>query len=218
MASTTTEVSIASRGMILINKKPFFDNGGSGLVSGLTSTKNDAKAVEDIKLIYYEIRDEVLEAAPWDFALATSTLTEDTGAVPDSTWTKAFDVPADMVHPWYIGDSRFTPLQGEWAMWNGHLVTNESSVTLTYVKRQTDPTTYTEHFITAFARRIGMELSLPLTNSDELYNRLEKNYNKSIRLAHKQNTRRKFERRDIYPRTPMQSRGHRTTFDTDDRV
>jgi hypothetical protein len=209
MATTVTEVYICNRALSLINKKAL-----TGTV--IASATGEAKSLAQCQLLYDTLRDELLKLAPWDFALATSSLTEDTGAVPDSTWTKAFDLPTDMLHPWYVGDSRFTPLQPEWQIWDNHLVTNETSVTLTYVKQQTDPLTFTQLFVTALAYRLAMEMAIPLANSDELYNRLERNYNKNLRLAMKQNTRRKFERRDIYPRTPMQKRGHYTSFDTDD--
>lgn len=121
-------------------------------VQNLTDTKQGraAAAVWDIAL------PEILRAHPWNFAVTSATLARTTDTPHNFSYN--FAMPVDCLRVLSCSADNYR-LEGR------YLLTDDSSVTLRYVRQVEDPAEFDSLFSAALAALIGSYLAYPLTQS-----------------------------------------------------
>ena len=129
---------------------------GANRITAITDSVEPARVLTDV---YDMIRDEVLSAHPWGFAIKRVLLSEDATA-PIFNYAHRFTLPVDCLRVIKMEDDDMTFLiEGD------YLVTDEGTAYIKYIAQITDTTIYSPAFITAFAQRLAAEICYPITNS-----------------------------------------------------
>ena len=152
-------------------------------ISSLTESTREARVCNSI---YEVIRDEVLEAAPWDFArksLELSVLSETyTG------WDYAYQYPTDCILARYIikntessayafkdpGAIQGVTSRVKYAIYTDSslaskvILTDQADAELVYTAKVTDVNMYSSGFRLALSRRLAAELAVPIKGKESL--------------------------------------------------
>ena len=108
------------------------------------------------------IRDEVLRAHPWNFAVKRDSLAADAGSTPSWGFTKSFPLPSDCLRLIELKDSnRF-----DYELEGRDILCDESVLYIRYIRKITDPNQYDSMFVEVVAARLAVELCEPLTQSN----------------------------------------------------
>src|SRR3990167_164721 len=106
--------------------------------------------------IYTDVRDATLRAHTWNFALKRASLTS-TGNTPAFEFTYEYNLPSDCLRVLKINT-----ITGKWKIENNKLLSDQATVKILYVSRETDTTKYDTSFTEAFAARLASEMAIPL--------------------------------------------------------
>jgi len=106
------------------------------------------------------VRDEVLRAHPWNFAMRRTTLAPDAEA-PAWGYTYQSTLPTDFLRVVELNDL----LPDEYQIEGGKVQSNESVLYLRYITRVEDPNQYDAQFVTTAALRLAAENVEALTQS-----------------------------------------------------
>lgn len=123
----------------------------------ITSLSDDTERAKLANRLYADTRDAVLRAFAWNFALKRASLTS-TGITPAFEYTYEFTLPSDCLRV-----IKTNNLFGKWKIENNKLISDQSSVKVLYVSRETDTTKYDSLFIETFASRLASEMAIPIT-------------------------------------------------------
>ena len=145
-----------------------------------------------MKLLYEEVRDEEVQKHPWAFAMARSTLAEDTSE-PDFEWPRQFVLPADCLRPWRMWNTVVTP---NYVVEGKRLLTDEEVVYLRYIKRVEVTTEFDVLFVEALYTRLAMKASQRLTSSRAKLSDLAAQYSRAIGEARLSNAILDLDRQD----------------------
>lgn len=160
-----SDVLICNKGLIKIG------------VDRIGSFTDGSKAANILTEQYTILRDEVLEAHPWNFAIKRATLAE--VAITHNEFAHVFQLPADCLR---VVKTDLT--EGETYKVEGkYLVTDAGNVDIEYISRMEDPSFYSFHFIESLASRIAFELCYSFTQSATLQKQKMDEYERGIRLA-----------------------------------
>ena len=129
----------------------------------ITSLTDDSKAARMCNLVYEPMRDAVLRAHPWNFAVTRVALALDTDT-PPYEYDAQFALPSNFLR--YLGSNLLDT--ASFTIEAGFMLCNASSVTLKYIKQETDPNKFDWLFIEALAARIAAELSIAIADSRTL--------------------------------------------------
>lgn len=162
---TVSEVSICNQALSYL--------GGNRI----TSLDDDSTEAQLCKDNYENLRDSVLEAADWSFAIQRFTQVPLVDA-PTYGYTAAFQKPATVLrilNDIYSSADESVRVKS-WAMEDNKILCDESTIYFRAVCRVTDPAKFSTLFSQALAARIAAELSRPITNKNdktlwELYSR-----------------------------------------------
>ena len=129
------------------------------------------------------VRDAELQAHPWSFALARTTLsTVDTA--PAFGFARALQLPADFLRLVMVGESACDHAAIAWTIEGKRLLTNaDPGLALLYVRRITDPTLFSPAFVEAVACRLAMELCDVITGSTSKLQMLEAMHERALAEA-----------------------------------
>lgn len=157
---TTTAVSICNSALIKI---------GEQRISALSD--NNPRAILCNEQ-FTKLRDEVLIAHPWNFAVTRVALS----AVADyddplGEWAYQFTIPSDCLRILRGDDD-----ERIYVTENGYVLTDESTFGIKYIKQETDYSKYTPLFLEALATRIAIDASYAIVQSNELGDRLKQSY------------------------------------------
>lgn len=154
----SSEVKICNLGLNMIGQQ-----------SIISLTQDDKKA-RHCNLVYEPLRDEVLTAYPWRFALYRDTLAL-LSENPAFDYDYQFQLPADCLRVLGMDYSDYVfDIEGD------KLLCNNNTANILYIKRITDPNLFGSIFITALATRIASELAIPLVKSKTLAESMFKKY------------------------------------------
>jgi len=147
---------------------------GASRISSLTEQNKPARICNDI---YSKIRDEVLRAHPWNFAIKRIQLAQES-TTPTFGFDYQYALPSDCLRPLGISpDSDMGTVRTiEHRIEGSKLLTNETVVFLRYIFRETNTTNYDPNFVEALAFRLAQELAYPIVQSGDLTDRMEKKY------------------------------------------
>lgn len=153
----------------------------SGLVKlgadGITSLGDDSVEARAANAQYEKLRDEVLRAHPWNFAVARERLAALSEAPPFG-FDRQHQLPSDCLRVLRVGDGRTAfEIEGR------RLLTDAEQVDLVYARRVTDPNDFDAMFREALAYRIAAELAYRLANSMTLANSMMQLYRDQLALA-----------------------------------
>ena len=109
---------------------------------------------------YPVIRDAVLRAYPWNCAKYTQALSLLSAAPANANWTSQFTLPID---PYCLWVPKFMNEDLIYEVAGRVLLTDETSVTLNYIRRIVDPGLFDSLFVDALTARLSHSLAYPLT-------------------------------------------------------
>lgn len=178
-----SEVSICNQAISWLGGKPIISlNDG-------TTEANLCKAN------YEHLRDVVLEAKAWTFAIKRLQLAR-LSVDPVYGFSAAFAVPSDAITILQAsvaasGISTTGPGSGSsdgngdaqrtiWQREGETIVCNEEAMFARYTCRITDPTKFSPGFVQALAARIAREIALPLTHSQTLEDKMVNKYDNAL--------------------------------------
>ena len=145
--SVASNVGIANLALIAL---------GANQIISFTENAEEARKINGV---FTSIRDEMLRGHPWNFTIARVALAA--GATPVFGFSNSHVIPGDCLK--VLGTN--LPSDTEYKIEQGKVISDQSAVSIKYIKRITDPTKYTSDFITAFAAEIAAVLAYSFTSS-----------------------------------------------------
>ena len=140
---------------------------GASLITSFDDTTKEANLCQ---ANYDYLRDVVLEAADWSFALKRVQLSQAGDADKVIGYGQAYQVPSDCLR--VIQASPNTDFDTTdpvlWEYEDRKVLTDEGTIYIKYVARIEDPVRYSPGFVNALAYRIASELAIPITRSRAL--------------------------------------------------
>ena len=150
----------------------------------------DSVNARRVNSVYAMIRDEVLRAHPWSFAIKRYYLPT-IATTPLFEWQYAYQIPTDCLRVidvydkdgYSIDDESTSPPADRWVKEGSQILSDDTELYLKYIGRITDAAAFDAAFITAFAARLASELCYPITNSASLTKSLMDIYDVKLRRA-----------------------------------
>lgn len=147
---------------------------GSERITSLTENNKRAIICNEQ---YEKLRDEVLRAHPWNFAIARVEIAQ-VVSVPAYEYDYYYQLPMDCLRVLDIDTDG-----GEWKVEGRYLATNESTVVIKYIKQETDVSKFDPMFCEVLALRIAADIAFPITNSMTLSKAMWDAYNAQLRVT-----------------------------------
>lgn len=128
----------------------------------ITSLNDNTKEGRACKVLYPLLRDELLYAHPWNFALKRADITPEVSTSPAFEYDYAYTLPADCLRVWeFYTDSSTT--EPQWEVENGLLLTNEDSeIYIRYISQVTEPGRFNPAFVACLGKKLGAALAAKL--------------------------------------------------------
>ena len=145
-----TDTSIANQALLALGEAP------------ITSLGDDTKPAKAVKAIYADVRDAVLEASSWTFAVKRFNPPK-SATPPLHGFANAFPLDSNILRVLSIGRDNV-----DWDVEGSDLVTNETAVSLKAIVRIDDPSLYSPLFVQAFAARLAADLAIVITKSHKM--------------------------------------------------
>ena len=132
----------------------------------ISALGEDGREGETCELMYPLVRDRLLAAHPWNFAIGRSTLTKDT-TNPAFEYTSQYHLPGDFFRAikLYDSDERWkieTNTAGE-----KRLVTDEAAAKLIYIRKITDTAQFSPLFVETLSTILAAEMAEVITGSTQ---------------------------------------------------
>lgn len=159
-----TDLSICNAALNRIGAEP---------ISDLSDNNKRAKLCN---AHYARVRDELLAEHPWHFALKQVKISP-TGTTPTLDYTQEFDVPADYLRAYLV-----SPDYIEYKRVGDVFLADENELSLTYIA-ETAEADFAVWFTATLILKLAVELSYSMVQSNELHERLLKNYEDALRNA-----------------------------------
>lgn len=169
MESNFSDVSICNSALLKV---------GAQQISSLLDNTRESNICQ---AQYPILRDEVMRAVPWRFALEQLTLSVPSGTAPSFGYTTAYDIPGNVLRVWQVDTNPWTEIG------NQILCDKPDGINCLAIFQNTDPTAYDAQFAESVAWRLAMEIALALVQSVPLKQEMEKSYDKSLALARSSN-------------------------------
>ena len=160
----TSEVSICNTALIEAN------------AATITSLLEDSSSAVRCSIFYPQVRDEVLRAHPWNFAIAQQALELDADA-PVFEFLHKFTLPEDCLRVLKLDSNYKFKIKGR------ALHTDIGTAKIEYIKRETDPTLYDSLFVSALATRLAHRISYATHGDKERIQQLASDYDTIMREA-----------------------------------
>lgn len=153
----------------------------------IASPDDDSRAARYSNRQYDIIRDNLLRAYNWNFAIGRATTAPDATA-PAFGFAYQHQMPDDCLRVIGVFDEA-EPIQNYTSSTVPHkiegrsILTDEDTLYIFYIKRVTDEALFDATFNEAFALALAIDLAYFLTAGNDRVSRLEDRFLKSIRLA-----------------------------------
>lgn len=149
-------------------------------VDRIMSIDEDSEGARKLKAVYIPMRDEVLRSHPWNFAITRASLAL-LSATPAFGYDNYHQLPGDCLRPILIHDGS-NPIT-DYKIEGRRLLSNNDTVYIKYVKRETNEALYDPNFATVLAARLAAEVAYPLTGKETLQKTLFTVYEEKLNLA-----------------------------------
>lgn len=147
----------------------------------ISSLADNTRASNICQQMYPILRDEVMRAAPWRFALQQIVLATPSSTPPPFGYNAAYDVPSNVLRVWQVNVD-------QWLEVGNQLYCNKADGLNTLsIVQNTDPTSWDPQFAEALAWRLSTEIALALVQSVPLQKQMENGYDKAMALARSSN-------------------------------
>lgn len=136
--------------------------------SRITSLDDDSREAQICKDNYEILRDAVLEAADWSFAVQRFRATP-LAAAPAYGYSAAFLISPTVIrvlNP-ITSDADGLVRVKDWAKEGRHILCDESAIYYRGICTVEDPAQFSKMFVQVLAARIAAEISRPLTNKND---------------------------------------------------
>lgn len=131
----------------------------------ITDIDEGTVTADKLKAVWDDIRDLVLTAHPWNFAVKRAALAR-LVEIPAWKWSYYYQLPPDYLRVTQLGD-----LEDE-SLWEveaeGRLATDEAEANIEYIARITEEGRYSPGFVSALAYRLAAEKAVDLTGRLDL--------------------------------------------------
>ncbi len=132
---------------------------GGSLITSLSDSSTEARLCD---ANYAAIRDALIEAHDWTFAITRIDLPASTTS-PANGYANAFTIPSTVLRILDVNDGE------DWRVEGDAIVTNEGSCKIRAISQITDPNTFSPLFIQALVSRLAADLAIPIAQSAKLY-------------------------------------------------
>ena len=149
----------------------------------ISSFTDNTRASNTCAAIYSILRDEVMRASPWRFALEQFVLAVPNATTPLFGYTSAYDIPASVLRVLDVADTRSGLRSANWQIF----CNKPDGINTLSIIRNTDPTSWDAQFAEVLAWRLAMNLALALVQSTQLKTDMEKNFDKALAAARSSN-------------------------------
>lgn len=158
-----TKTDIANQSLIRIGKT---------LISSFVDRTREA---ELCNAIYDEVVDSVISLGPWTSCVFRSDLAQ---LITTPTWgyTHEYSLPTNPFCLKVLAVNETTPGDVIYSIEGRKLLTDESSVSIRYIGRITDPNSYDVYLRQAIISKLAYELAYALSGNEALTQRLIKQY------------------------------------------
>lgn len=140
----------------------------------ISSIDQDCKRAIILKAIYNQTRDAVFRARKWNFAKKRAILAP-TATTPDWGFNFQYDLPND-----YMGFLETDPDDIVFTIESKKILTNENSLSVSYIFRQEDESEWDPSFAKAMSCLLASEIAYNMTQSVTLVDRLLVAYKAAI--------------------------------------
>lgn len=151
-----SETSICNAALQLIKN--------SRQIADRTEGTKEANACD---VIFDELRDAMLEMHTWSFAKKRVQLARISDA-PSFGWDYAYELPSDCLRVLGVYDNSDARGKVAYSLEDGTLMTDATSIFLTYVRRLADPNQMSATFRIALSKLLASRLAVTLTASPSL--------------------------------------------------
>jgi hypothetical protein len=149
--------------------------------SRITSIDDESENARKAQAIYDKIRDEVLRAHPWNFAVDRVALAL-LASTPVFGYTYQFQIPTNCLRVLGVYDSGGVK-QSDYKREGDKILCDLDAVYIKYIRKETDPNKYDANFIAAFSTRLAAELAYPITHSTSMGDTQLKLYTQLLAIA-----------------------------------
>jgi hypothetical protein len=147
---------------------------GAARISSITQ---DTHSAQTLNAIFNTVRDEVLRAHPWNFAIKRVQLAPN-DTVPEFGYDYQYDKPNDLLRFYSVDpDDIVHVIEGD------QILSDETTLNSLYIARIEDPTLWDSCFAEALSWRLAKEISYSLTQSSTLSEQLSKGYKDALSQA-----------------------------------
>lgn len=162
----------------------------------VVSINDNSKNARTIKAVYDTIREDELRARLWKFALTRANLASLNVSNIPAPYKYAYSVPSDCLRIIDAGNTRQvlgllnyrTGLEKMYDFQGNTIYTTiPSPLAVHYVQNVQETTLFDANFVTAFAAKLAMTAAKSLTDSVQIYAKAEKDYERAIVLASRNN-------------------------------
>ena len=141
----------------------------------ITSLEDGTRNATLCSRVYDLVRQEVLRAHPWNFAMKRINVTS-SAPTPAFEWARGFTLPADCLRFWRMYD-----LSVAYRLEGRRILSDETSINIIYIYDNEDESTFDANFREALALKLASQLGYAVTGSstpvqlfNELYERVLK--------------------------------------------
>lgn len=131
------------------------------------------------KASYDAVLLEVLRMHNWNFAIFRQSLNLDASGTPVFQYTNRFILPTIPIFIKLLSVENDIDFKLE----NNFLVTNEPTVNIRFIGKETDPNKYDSLFIEAFSSKLAYEIAYSLTSDETRTARIKQDFIETLSLA-----------------------------------
>ena len=134
---------------------------GNLSITALTDNTKEGRACN---VLYPILRNELLAAHPWNFAMSRADISAQLAATPAFQWDYAYTIPADCLRVWELYGT-----DAEWVVEGAELLTNQDEeIYIRYIKLITETARFSPSFDNCLSMRLGAELAGKLADDKAL--------------------------------------------------
>jgi hypothetical protein len=149
----------------------------------ITSLLDDTENARKCNSVYTFVRDEVLRAHPWNFAIKRAVLAE-LATPPVFGYDHQFQIPSDCLRVFEVS-SGWSDVESEteFEIEGKALLTDMNTCYIRYIFRQTDPTQFDSSFVNAIAARLAAEMAYSITGHGSMATAMMQIYEQKMSAA-----------------------------------
>lgn len=147
----------------------------------ISSISQETRAAQIINSLFDLLQDEVMASHPWNFAIKRVTLSP-TATTPVYEYDYEYDIPNDCLRILEL-ETDVTMIGMDWVVEGKKILSNDATINIRYIYRNTDYNSWSPPFAEVMAWRIAMEIAYALTQSSERERACGESYRATLALS-----------------------------------